>query len=112
MRTCSVCRRMSASAGPYCPRDGALTVEGPAPELAPGSKVFERFELGEVVARGNTGTIYRARDEAGAHVALKVIHVELTRSPVDRSRIRRELTKATSVTHPHIVRVLEVGETG
>ena len=30
---------------------------------------------------------------------LKVVHAELTKSPVDRSRIKRELTKATSVVH-------------
>src|SRR5512147_2297992 len=105
MRTCSVCRRMSASAGPHCPRDGAPTLEGPAPEFAPGSKVFGRFEIGEAVARGHTGTVYRARDEAGAPIALKVVHEELTKSPVDRSRIKRELTKATSVVHAQIVRV-------
>ncbi|MBI2894082.1 MAG: protein kinase [Deltaproteobacteria bacterium] len=111
MRSCSVCRRFNPGAGPHCPRDGATTHDGPAPELAQGSRVFGRFEIGEPVARGGTGTLYRAREQGQGPIALKVLHAELTQNPVDRSRIKRELTKATSVAHPRIAHVREVGET-
>src|SRR6186713_909852 len=111
MRTCSVCRRFHPRAGPHCPRDGARTNDGPPPEFAAGSKVFGRFEIGEPIARGATGTVYRARDEAGSQVALKVVNAALTQSAIDRSRIKRELNKAASVVHPRIAHVREVGET-
>ena len=57
---------------------------------------------------GGMGVVHRARDADGREVALKV----LPPSPDARTRERfqREASSIASLDHPHIVRVLDVGE--
>jgi serine/threonine-protein kinase len=69
-----------------------------------------RFELGEELARGGMGIVYRARDDSlGRDVAVKVLH---ERYPVDSLVGQRFLDEAritAQLQHPAIPPVFEVG---
>ena len=70
------------------------------------SYVLER-ELG----RGGMATVFLAQDaKHGRPVALKVLHPELAAS-LGPERFRREITLAAKLQHPHILTVLDSGET-
>ena len=77
-------------------------------------EVLERF--GPVAPRFASvahGTLFEGRDPAsGQPVVLKFLHGSTFGSPTDRQRVRRELHKLTSVRHPSLVPVLEVGDAG
>src|SRR6266852_6688255 len=71
-----------------------------------GSYAVER-ELG----RGGMATVFLARDlKHGRPVALKVLHPELAAS-LGPERFQREIRFAARLQHPHILTVLESGET-
>ncbi len=68
--------------------------------------VLER-ELG----RGGMATVFLAQDaKHGRPVALKVLHAELAAS-LGPERFRREIALAAKLQHPHILTVLDSGET-
>src|ERR1700730_18445352 len=57
-------------------------------------------------------TVYLAEDaKHGRSVALKVLHADLAAS-LGPERFRREITLAAKLQHPHILTVLDSGETG
>ena len=57
--------------------------------------------------------VYRARDERlGREVALKVLPTSQTADPVAKARMLREAQTASSLNHPHICHIYEIGEAG
>jgi tetratricopeptide (TPR) repeat protein len=87
------------------PESPAVDWEGAGPPLRAG-----RFQLGDELARGGMGIIYRARDDSlGRDVAVKVLH---ERYPVDSLVGQRFLDEAritAQLQHPAIPPVFEVG---
>ncbi len=81
----------------------------PAPEqLAPGSKVAERYLIESEVGSGAFGQVFRARHlDLDQQVALKV----LTKidGPGALDQFRREAQSACRVRHPNAVRVFDFG---
>lgn len=69
-----------------------------------------RYVLEGVLGQGAMGTVYRARADDGAPVALKVASADLAGDETFRRRFEREGRIAASLAHPHIVDVVEVGE--
>jgi serine/threonine-protein kinase len=69
-----------------------------------------RYVLEEILGRGAMGTVYRAVRDDGLVVALKLAAPELAADDTYRRRFERESRIAASLSHPHIVEVLEVGE--
>lgn len=69
-----------------------------------------KYELHEIIGKGGFGTVYRATHRSlGSEAAVKVLdpaHVEGS----SRQRFDREAQVAASLDHPHIVRVLALGE--
>lgn len=66
------------------------------------------YELLEVVGRGATATVYRARQSSlGRLVAVKVMHETLVTDPTAVARFQRELKVAASVSHPNLVHLLD-----
>lgn len=55
------------------------------------------------------GVVYAARGENGERVALKVIR-DAARDPTSRKRFEREARVASSVDHPGVCRLIEIGE--
>jgi serine/threonine protein kinase len=59
------------------------------------------------------GEVYRARDtRLGRDVAVKVLPQHLSASPEDRARFKREAKTISSLNHPHICVLHDVGQEG
>ena len=70
---------------------------------------FGPFRLERQVGRGGLGAVFRAIDSrSGATVALKMLPPGA--DPLGLSRLRREFAALRTLSHPNIVRVLDVGE--
>jgi serine/threonine protein kinase len=85
-----------------------------APEAFAHFRILRRpdgslFRLG----KGGMGVTYKAIDGAlNRPVALKVIAVELLRSPQARQRFQREAQAAAMIHHPHVATIYQFGEEG
>ncbi|MGH1349096.1 MAG: protein kinase domain-containing protein [Nannocystales bacterium] len=82
---------------------------------APRSVSLGRYEVVRKIGRGGMGTVFLARDPAlGRDVAVKVLHSPASDSEVERiakrRRLQREAAALGQLTHPHVVRVYDVGE--
>ena len=70
---------------------------------------FGPYELLESIGQGSVGSVYRARDEEGQLLAIKVMRDALADSE-SRERFKREGEIARGLRHRHIVRVMAAGE--
>jgi Protein kinase domain len=75
-------------------------------------QVFAGYTIVRVLGSGGMGTVYLAsHPRLPREDALKVLSAELTGDPEFRARFAREADLAAGLTHPHIVRVHDRGET-
>ncbi len=79
------------------------------PLPAPGSLFAGRYRLQRQLAAGGMGCVFRALDEEGRAVAIKLLHPELARDREMHRRFRREASILKALDHPAVVRVLDVG---
>ncbi len=70
------------------------------------------YRLGAEIGEGATGFVYRATDDDGREVALKLLRPEHAQEGVARSRFLREARIAAEIDSPHVAPVLDAGETG
>ena len=71
------------------------------------------YEILAPLGAGGMGEVYRARDtRLGRDVAVKVLPQHLSASPEDRARFRREAKATSSLNHPHICVLHDVGQEG
>jgi serine/threonine-protein kinase len=71
------------------------------------------YRLGELLGAGGMGSVYRATQlSLSREVALKVLNPGLCADARERDRFVQEGVLAARVSHPGIVRVLEVGQAG
>ncbi len=87
-------------------------VQPPARPLADGDRFADRYDITGVLGRGGMGTVYRARDTlVGEDIALKILELA---SATDESiqRFRREVRLARRISHPHVARTHDLGESG
>ena len=71
------------------------------------------YQILEEIASGSQATVYRAWDtRSGMLVALKVLHSHLARDSAYLERFHREVRLASSISHPNVIRVFEVGQEG
>jgi serine/threonine-protein kinase len=90
--------------------DGALHDADSAHPPAVGQLLGRRYELEQVIGRGGTGVVYRARDRVLGHlVAVKVLSLERVETSEDATQgvgdLRSEALAAMRLSHPLIVRV-------
>jgi serine/threonine protein kinase len=68
------------------------------------------YEIEEAVGAGGMGEVYRARDtRLERSVAIKVLPAHLAESPALRQRLDREAKAISSLSHPHICPLYDVG---
>jgi TolB-like protein len=85
-------------------------VPNPVPQGLQGA-LSASYTLERELGRGGMATVYLARDARhGRAVALKVLHQDLAAS-LGPERFRREIAFAATLQHPHILTVLDSGET-
>jgi eukaryotic-like serine/threonine-protein kinase len=68
-----------------------------------------RYDVEREIGRGGNARIFLAKNPAGQHVALKILHPELLVS-VAADRFLREIRLASQLDHPHIAKLLDSGE--
>ena len=80
--------------------------------MNPGTKLGP-YEIIAPLGAGGMGEVYRARDtRLGRDVAVKVLPAHLTENPDVRTRFEREAKTISSLNHPHICTLFDVGREG
>jgi serine/threonine protein kinase len=76
-------------------------------------KPLAHFQIDAVIARGTTGTVFKATDtKSGQTVALKVLQPEFSQNEDEMQRFVRAMKTMLPVKHPNIVQILTAGKTG
>jgi serine/threonine protein kinase/tetratricopeptide (TPR) repeat protein len=88
---------------------------GPRSGLGPGVLFAGRYRIERLLGVGGMGAVYKAEDqELGIPIALKVIRTEVLSNPgvgIDfERRFKQELLLARQVTHQHVLRIHDLGE--
>ena len=68
------------------------------------------YELGTVIGRGAMGEVYEAVNPTAGTVAIKLLSQASLNNPNHVMRFLRELRTAAGIESPHVVKVVEVGE--
>ncbi|HEY3216945.1 MAG TPA: protein kinase [Candidatus Eisenbacteria bacterium] len=77
--------------------------------LAPGFRLGP-YEITAPLGAGGMGEVYRARDSRlGREIAIKVLPSHLSANPEVRARFEREARAVSSLNHPHICTLHDVG---
>jgi predicted ATPase/serine/threonine protein kinase len=82
----------------------------PPSALASGTNVGS-YQIIELLGAGGMGEVYRARDpRLDRELAIKVLSLALCSHPEALSRFEREARSASSLNHPNIVTIYELGQ--
>jgi Tol biopolymer transport system component len=80
--------------------------------LAPGSRLGP-YEIVGPLGAGGMGEVYRAKDtRLGRDVAVKILPVHLSQHPEVRERFEREARAISSLNHPNICTLYDIGREG
>ncbi|WP_342537147.1 Stk1 family PASTA domain-containing Ser/Thr kinase [Sporosarcina sp. FSL K6-3508] len=76
-----------------------------------GKRIGKRYEIIRVIGDGGMSRVYLAHDMIlDRDVAIKVLHYDFANEEELKKRFQREALSATSLTHPHIVNIFDVGQ--
>ncbi|WP_285399556.1 Stk1 family PASTA domain-containing Ser/Thr kinase [Lysinibacillus sp. fls2-241-R2A-57] len=78
-----------------------------------GKRISDRYKVKELIGGGGMSNVYLAHDMIlNRDVAIKILRYDFTNEDELHRRFQREALSATSLTHPNIVSVYDVGEDG
>src|SRR4030095_4740032 len=78
--------------------------------LSPDTR-FGRYEIRSLLGAGGMGEVYLAYDTTlRRQVAIKLLPAEFTQNKVRLTRFEREAYAASSLNHPNILTIHEIGE--
>lgn len=78
-----------------------------------GKRIGGRYEVLKGIGEGGMSKVYLAHDIIlDRDVAIKVLNYDFVNEQDMKKRFQREALSATSLTHPHIVNIFDVGEDG
>ncbi len=90
--------------------DPAVAAPDESPTLSPGTR-FGRYDILGPLGAGGMGEVYRARDiRLGRDLAIKILSLKLSPGQEDLERFEREARAASSLNHPNIVTIFELGQ--
>jgi len=70
-----------------------------------------RYHLVSLIGAGGMGEVYDAIDSSlGRHVALKILKADAVLDPKRLARFAQEARSASTLNHPHLVSIYEIGE--
>ena len=79
--------------------------------IVKGSKINDRYEIIKTLGEGGMANVYLAIDSIlNREVAVKILRGDLASDPKFVRRFQREALSASSLSHPNIVEVYDVGE--
>ena len=86
----------------------------PAPQLADlVGETFAHYRLDKILAKGNTGMIFKAQDtEQDRVVAVKILTPDPNHSDEQRDRFVRAMKTMLPIKHDHLVSLYHAGKTG
>lgn len=95
------------------PQGPAETERVLAGHVRAGQLIAGRFEVIRPLGAGGMGAVYLARDcQLNEEVALKVLGGLGLHDPEAAERLRREASAARRISHPNVVRLHDLGESG
>ncbi len=98
---------------PAAPTPGVPAVPPGGDLAALAGKTISHYQIDAVLARGTSGTVFRAKDTRdGQAVALKVLQPEFSQGEEEMQRFVRAMKTMLPVRHPNIVTLLAAGKTG
>src|SRR3984893_13049933 len=88
----------------------AVPTQIEAPTLSSGTR-FGHYKILGPLGAGGMGEVYRARDtRLGRDLAIKILSRKLSDSKLDVKRFEREAGSASTLNHPNIVTIFELGQ--
>ncbi|MCD6499780.1 MAG: protein kinase [Deltaproteobacteria bacterium] len=114
MKVCPKCKGACNDADRVCPSCGTeIGAVGLADSDALiGMRLIDKYELTEYLGEGAMGWVYRGRHMTlGSSVAVKILKPSLTKDDQRAERFKREARAASRLNHPHIISVIDFGET-
>jgi serine/threonine protein kinase len=111
MSTCPQCGATYPPQVSICAVDGMVLAHEPTTDPSVGSVMAGKYRIDGVIGRGGMGAVYRATHVMlNKTVAVKTIKPDLIGSPEMAHRFQREARAATSLEHPNIVAVYDLGQ--
>jgi len=120
---CSHCHTPNPTSADVCARCGSGLDVGADPGLGATLEVSDsasihtgadfgpRYHVQSLLGSGGMGKVYKARDrELDRTVAIKVLRPDLMTDPMAMQRFKHELLLASSISHPNILRIHDLGE--
>jgi eukaryotic-like serine/threonine-protein kinase len=109
---CTNCQTAFADANDlYCSNCGHAKPRS-ADDALLGQVLDARYSILAQIGQGASGTVYRAEHVVlGRKVAIKVLHLELSRDEMALERFRREATTVAAIENEHIVQISDIGRT-
>jgi eukaryotic-like serine/threonine-protein kinase len=129
-RRCTKCGSLYEGEARFCPKDGSPLVDvavagtsgttirkpykPPAPErfTLTSQRIDNRYEVVRRLGEGGMSYVYEAKDlTRGETIAIKILSPKLSADKNSVQRLRREAGLAMRLEHPHVCKILRLGET-